>query len=370
MVPEETPEDETEPTAAPARTPATATEGDTPKRHRLRRTRGVIAWILLVLASLLIPIAVISGWAITTVTNTDQYVATMAPLARNDVIVQHLATKATDALFSTHTAQNKIESALPEKAKPIVQPITNQVKSYVHDFALKVFQSPHFGSLWDRLNRRTHSTVVDILTGKPNALEKAQSGGAVVLNLSPKLNDLIDKLNSHGVTIFNPLKAILAKEQGLSLTLVSRDQVSKFSGLSSPHVAQRIVAWSRRASSSRSTSFARPAFLACTQTPTGVACTVGRCRPRISPPSPAFPRAARSGSACPTLGQPARSVHSVPAGLMIPRRVTGHGAPRRRRQPPRPPGHSSPAAPRSPGAFARRSPRSAARAGMGSPPSP
>jgi len=232
MVPEEVPAGATEPTPASASSPsATSAGGDTPKRHRLRRTRGVIAWVLLVLASLLIPIAVIAGWAITTVTNTDQYVATMAPLARNDVIVQHLATKATDALFSTHTAQNKIESALPEKAKPIVQPITNQVKSYVHDFALKVFQSPHFGSLWDRLNRRTHSTVVDILTGKPNALEKAQSGGAVVLNLSPKLNDLIDKLNSHGVTIFNPLKAILAKEQGLSLTLVSRDQVSKFSGL-------------------------------------------------------------------------------------------------------------------------------------------
>jgi hypothetical protein len=237
MVPEEAPEGAAEPAPASASASESASEsatprdGGAPKRHRLPRTRGVIAWILLVLASLLIPISVISGWAITTVTNTDQYVATMAPLARNDVIVQHLATKATDALFSTHTAQNKIEAALPEKARPIVQPITNQVKSYVHDFALKVFESPKFGELWDRLNRRTHSTVVNILTGKPSALEEFQNKRQVVLNLTPTLNELIDKLNARGVTLFNPLKTILAKGDHLSLTIVSQDQVSKFSGL-------------------------------------------------------------------------------------------------------------------------------------------
>jgi hypothetical protein len=236
MVPEEEPPGTTEPTPTPASASsesATPPQEAPPKRHRLRRTRGVIAWILLVLASLLIPIAVIAGWAITTVTNTDQYVATMAPLARNDVIVEHLATKSTDALFSTHTAQNKIESALPPKAKPIVAPITNAVKGYVHDFALKVFESPRFGQLWDALNRRSHAAVIDILTGKQSArLQKFEKGGKIVLNLSPKLNDLIDKLDARGVTLFNPLKAVLAKnEKGLSVTIVSRDQVSKFSGL-------------------------------------------------------------------------------------------------------------------------------------------
>jgi hypothetical protein len=238
MVPEEASAAGTEPTPAPASASASASsqsatpaEGGTPKRHRLRRTRGIIAWILLVLASLLIPIAVISGWAITTVTNTDQYVATMAPLARNEVIQQHLATKATDALFSTHAAQNKIESVLPEKAKPIVQPITDQVKGYVHDLALKVFESPRFGRLWDGLNRRSHSAVVDILTGKQSArLQKLEKGGQIVLNLTPALNQVIDKANSRGVTLFNPLKSILAKNESLSFTIVSKDQVSKFSG--------------------------------------------------------------------------------------------------------------------------------------------
>jgi hypothetical protein len=218
---------------SPSGATATGTSGDdhTSRRPRARRTRGIIAWVLVVLASLLVPISVISAWAITTVTNTDQYVATMAPLARNEVIVQHLANKATDALFSTHVVQNKVTEALPPKAKPIVQPIVTQVKTYVNGVALKVFQSEQFGKLFDALNRRSHQTVVDLLSGKQTALTRTLKNGAVVLNLTPQLNQVINQLNSRGVKLFNPVKSILTNESGLGFTVVQKSQVSKFSGL-------------------------------------------------------------------------------------------------------------------------------------------
>ncbi|HWD54497.1 MAG TPA: hypothetical protein VG346_05210 [Acidimicrobiales bacterium] len=185
----------------------------------------------MVLASLLIPISVLSAWAITTVTNTDQYVSTMAPLARNPIIINHLATKATDELFSTKVVQNKITDALPAKAKPIVQPITNQVKSYVHGVALRVFESPKFGQLFDALNRRTHNAVVNILTGKQTTVTKTLGKSGVVLNLTPAVNQLIDRLDARGVTLFNPIKPIVTQSSGLGLTMVQKSQVSKFSGL-------------------------------------------------------------------------------------------------------------------------------------------
>ena len=56
-----------------------------------------------------------------------QYVETMAPLARNPVIIDGLATRATDALFSTNTVKNKVTEALPKSAKPLVAPVVNQV---------------------------------------------------------------------------------------------------------------------------------------------------------------------------------------------------------------------------------------------------
>src|SRR5271169_5372546 len=94
---------------AGATTAVESGQSGTPKKKpRARRLRGITAWVLIVLASLLIPVSVISVWAIRTVTNTDQYVATMAPLARNPVIVDHLAQRATDELFSTHIVQDKV----------------------------------------------------------------------------------------------------------------------------------------------------------------------------------------------------------------------------------------------------------------------
>ena len=201
------------------------------KTHRAPRTRGITAWVLIVLASLLIPVSVISVWAIRTVTNTDQYVATLAPLARNQVIVDHLASKATDELFSTHIVQNKVTAALPAKAKPIVAPIVSQVHNYVYGLALQVFQSPKFGQLWDTLNRHTHDAVIDILTGKQSPLtKKLEKGGGIVVNVTPAINNLIDMANARGVTLFNPLKPILTKGDSLGVTVVSKAQVSKFTG--------------------------------------------------------------------------------------------------------------------------------------------
>jgi len=223
MDPQETPE------GAVASTPGVPDTARAGSRHRVRR---ISAWVLVVLASLLIPVSVISVWAIRTVTNTDQYVATMAPLARNQVIVDHLAAKATDELFSTHIVQDKVTAALPKAAKPIVTPVVAQVHNYVYGLALNVFESPKFGQLWDYLNRHTHDAVVDVLTGKQSpATKKFEKAGAIVVNVTPELNTLIDKANAKGVTLFNPLKPILANGDKLGVTVVSKSQVSKFTGL-------------------------------------------------------------------------------------------------------------------------------------------
>ncbi|HEX4434357.1 MAG TPA: hypothetical protein VH012_05980 [Acidimicrobiales bacterium] len=199
------------------------------KTRRGHLPRRISAWVLLVLAAILIPVSVMSVWAIRTVTNTDKYVETMAPLARDPVIQQGLAKRATDALFSTHIVQNKVTNALPKAAKPLVAPITNEVHSYVEGLALKVFESPKFATLWDGLNRHSHDAVINILTGKQTPLQKRlATGGQIALNLSPALNNLISNLDSHGVTIFNPVRSA---SKGLTFTVVSQQQVSKFSGL-------------------------------------------------------------------------------------------------------------------------------------------
>ena len=188
--------------------------------------------MLVVLASLLIPISVISVWAIRTVTNTDQYVDDHGAAGAQPGHRRPPGAKATDALFSTHIVQNKVTAALPPKAKPIVTPIVNQVHGYVDGLALKFFESPKFGKLWDTLNRHTHDAVINVLTGKQTPLtKKLEKGGGIVVNLTPALNNIIDKANAKGITLFNPVKAILTQGDKLGVTVVSKSQVSKFTGI-------------------------------------------------------------------------------------------------------------------------------------------
>ena len=128
--------------------------------------------------------------------------------------------------------KDKVASALPAKAKPIIQPILTEVESYVYGVAVKVLESEQFGQLWDTLNRHTHDTVVDVLTGKKTTLTRdLGNGGQVVVNVTPILNNIIEQANQRGVTLFNPIKPILSEGHGLGITVVSKSQVSKFSGL-------------------------------------------------------------------------------------------------------------------------------------------
>ena len=210
--------------------PGTAAVTKNGKTRRGHLPRRISAWVLVVLASLLIPISVIAVWAINTVTNTDKYVETMAPLATNPVIQQGLATRATNELFSHTDVQGRVTKVLPKAAKPVVAPIVAQVHTYVEGLALKVFESPKFAKLWDSLNRQSHSAVINTLTGKQTPLQqKLAKGGQIALNLSPALDQMISKLDARGITFFDPLRTV--SNQSVTFTVVSKDQVSKFSGL-------------------------------------------------------------------------------------------------------------------------------------------
>ena len=56
-------------------------------------------------------------------------------------------------------------------------PVVTQVHSYVDGLAVKLFSSPKFGKLWDTLNRRSHTAVINILTGKQTPLQKKLAKG-------------------------------------------------------------------------------------------------------------------------------------------------------------------------------------------------
>ena len=70
----------------------------------------------------------------------------------------------------------------------------SEVHSYVYGLALKVFQDPKFGQLWDTLNRHSHDAVIDVLTGKQSPRNRRSSRRAGRSpSTSPGLNNLISR---------------------------------------------------------------------------------------------------------------------------------------------------------------------------------
>ena len=184
----------------------------------------MITWVLIVLAVVLVPVSVVTVWAVNTVTNTDHYVATLAPLARERVVTDYIALDATDQLFEKVHVQEKITNALPKKADFLAAPLTGTLQNFVQRQLTDLLRSPWFHNLWDTLNRRSHTAVINILSGKT---VPGQRANRVLVNLTPVLTKAIDQFDQRGVTLFDPLRAQLAHAQTVTFELASSQQISK-----------------------------------------------------------------------------------------------------------------------------------------------
>ena len=109
--------DDVTPAAEPPDPEVTAAAEATwpPARPRLSRTRSITAWVLVVLVSVLFPLSVMTVWVVNTVTNTDRYVETLAPIATNPVVISHASARMTDELFSSVNVDRRSLRSCPPR---------------------------------------------------------------------------------------------------------------------------------------------------------------------------------------------------------------------------------------------------------------
>jgi hypothetical protein len=124
--------------------------------------RRTTAWILLVVGLIAIIPADILLWANRTVTNTDNYVATVAPIIKEPAVQQAVTKGASSAIFGTVDVQAYVASVLPDRAQPLAGPITTQVKNYTTTAISKIVASDKFAALWVDANRRAQERFMYI----------------------------------------------------------------------------------------------------------------------------------------------------------------------------------------------------------------
>ncbi|MEU1310879.1 hypothetical protein ABZ419_18585 [Streptomyces cinnamoneus] len=176
---------------------------------RHRKLRYAATSVLLVVAFVLSPLAVVATWANSQVSDTDRYVQTVAPLAR-DPAVQNAVTDRLTKRVVDNVDVNSITDALSnalskagappgvvDKSHLLAGPLKNALNTAVHNVVGKVVTSDQFAQLWDDANRRAHAALVKTLTGEGNSAVQAK-GDAVVLDLGTVVDKVKQKLVDEG----------------------------------------------------------------------------------------------------------------------------------------------------------------------------
>jgi hypothetical protein len=193
-------------TAAPA-------DGGITARAARRRWRTVVATVLIVLGCVLAPLAGVAVWARNQVTNTDRYIATVAPLASDPAIqnaiadqitaqvftyidVRGLTTQAVDALAQ----RGNLPPRLADQLQALSIPIANGIQSFTRTQVGKIVQSQAFADAWVQANRVAHAELVKALTGEGGGAITVEND-TVSINLAAFIQTVKGQLVDAGFTL-------------------------------------------------------------------------------------------------------------------------------------------------------------------------
>lgn len=187
----------------------------TPRRRpRLARTwgRAVLAVLLIGVSCVLAPLSVGSVWAHSEVMDTDRYVATVAPLARDPAVQRAITTNLTNLVFEYVDVEGIVNQTLKALAQRDVvpDPLANQlgalavplasgIRSFTEDRIAQVVTSDAFAQAWDRANRSAHEQLVAALTGQGGAITVQDN--AVRVDLAAFLTVVKEHLVASGFTL-------------------------------------------------------------------------------------------------------------------------------------------------------------------------
>ena len=175
--------------------------------------RAPVATVLIVVGCLLAPLSVFAVWTANQVSNTDRYVANVAPLIHEPSIQRAL----TDDITRQITVRLNVKGLATQAAGALTQrgltrvgsllnnfsgQLASSVNGFIHTQVAKIVASPQVANLWVQVNQRVHAQLVKALSGQSNGAVTI-SNNQVVLNLGPFIDLVKQRLAARGLTIVN-----------------------------------------------------------------------------------------------------------------------------------------------------------------------
>ena len=148
-----------------------------------------------VLAAIMLLASVVTVWARNTMLDTDQYVATVAPLAQDEDIQNAVASRVTEEVANALDFETLAKDALPDDAAVLAGPIASGAESLINEAVVGLVQTQAFERIWEDANRLAHESVVKILTGDSDKSDLVSAAeGKIVLDLAPLADQVLELL--------------------------------------------------------------------------------------------------------------------------------------------------------------------------------
>jgi predicted regulator of Ras-like GTPase activity (Roadblock/LC7/MglB family) len=154
--------------------------GDVPEDEGPSGFRKFSAWFLAIVAIILISTAMLTGWAKSTILDTDTFVATLSPLSKNPAVAEALAARIGDATVEATNLETAIAAQLPPELTLIAAPVADAAGSLVATAAEEVIQTDAFAAVWSTVLRTAHRSVLLLVQGNGAVVAE---GGTVAIDL-------------------------------------------------------------------------------------------------------------------------------------------------------------------------------------------
>ena len=178
-----------------------------------RRSRAVLAVVLILLGVLLAPVAVVTGWASWTLTDTDRIVATYAPLSDSPEVQAYVVDQAMAAVdtqvdlddLTQQLVDGLIALGTGPRATAALQTLqstaVNGLRSLIRDGVTEFVASERFDTAWAEALRIGHTQLVGTLSNDPAAVATISEDGSLGIPLGPIVEQVKAGLVERGISV-------------------------------------------------------------------------------------------------------------------------------------------------------------------------
>ena len=186
------------------------------------RGRAFGAFVIFLVAALLIPVGVIGSWASRTVADTDRYVETVTALIDSPEVRAEVSAQLTNILFDALPTGELAKSVLPNNGDALSGIVTQAAKAALQNAVASALASPQARTAWAALNRQIQSNLIAALKGDSNSVFQIK-GDAIVLDTGVLIERVRTLLVEQGLTVFANISVPKAADR--ELVLVRDEQV-------------------------------------------------------------------------------------------------------------------------------------------------